>query len=92
MKIEFENSAREIGRTPEEIVRVWELVGGFSGYAFCRAHSTAYALEAYEAAHLKCYHPAAFLAGVLTHERGFYSALAYTSKQDGLGSPSFLPM
>ena len=57
----------------------------FEGYAFCRAHSTAYALEAYESAHLKRYHPAEFLAGVLTHERGFYCALAYTVEARRLG-------
>jgi nucleotidyltransferase/DNA polymerase involved in DNA repair len=85
MKAAFDASAREHGRTDDEIRRVWELVLGFQGYAFCRAHSTAYALEAYEAAHLKCYHPAEFLAGVLTHERGFYSPLAYTMEARRLG-------
>ena len=37
---EFIAAARALGRTDEEIARVWELVAGFQGYAFCRAHST----------------------------------------------------
>jgi DNA-directed DNA polymerase III PolC len=90
MKVEFEQAAIGIGRTPEEIANVWGLLTEFEGYAFCRAHSTAYALEAYESAHLKRYHPAEFLAGVLTHERGFYSALAYTVEARRLGL-TFLP-
>jgi DNA-directed DNA polymerase III PolC len=91
MKVEFDYSARSIGRTPEDINRVWDLVNGFQGYAFCRAHSTVYALEAYEAAHLKRYHPAEFLAGILTHERGFYSPLAYTLEARRLGISFFGP-
>lgn len=46
MRGEFFGFARRRGRTEEEIQAVWELVHGFRGYAFCRAHSTAYALEA----------------------------------------------
>ncbi|MEX1110522.1 MAG: hypothetical protein WEB31_01850, partial [Chthoniobacterales bacterium] len=54
-------------------------------YAFCRAHSTAYGLEAYEAAQLKRYWPAEFLASVLTHGKGFYSRLFYTIEARRLG-------
>jgi DNA polymerase III alpha subunit len=66
-------------------VKVWDLLFGFQGYAFCRAHSTAYGVEAYQAAHLKRYHPAEFLAAVLTNEKGFYSPLAYTLEARRLG-------
>ena len=75
---EFTHSAREKGRTPEAIEKVWSLLLGFQGYAFCRAHSTAYGVEAYQAAVLKRHHPKEFLAAVLTHGKGFYSRLAYT--------------
>lgn len=57
----------------------------FRGYAFCRAHSTAYGVEAYEAAQLKCYWPGEFLAAVLTHGKGFYSRLFYTIEARRLG-------
>jgi DNA polymerase III alpha subunit len=88
---EFYRCAREKGRTEEESAAVWELVFGFRGYAFCRAHSTAYALEAYEAAVEKTYRPAEFLAAVLTHEKGFYSPLVYTLECRLLGIQLRLP-
>ena len=78
IRLEFVAAAQALQRTDEEIARVWELVSGFRGYAFCRAHSTAYGVEAYQGAYLKHYHPAEFLASVLSHGKGFYSTLAYT--------------
>src|SRR5471030_1461576 len=85
MRLEFWTNAERHGRTQPEIEAVWGLLFGFQGYAFCRAHSTAYGVEAYQAAHLKHYHPAEFLAAVLTHEKGFYSPLAYTLEARRLG-------
>ncbi len=85
MRLEFWDYARRLSRTQPEIEAVWGLLFGFQGYAFCRAHSTAYGVEAYQAAHLKHYHPAEFLAAVLTNEKGFYSPLAYTLEARRLG-------
>ena len=85
MRLEFWGCAERKGRTQPEIEIVWNLLFGFQGYAFCRAHSTAYGVEAYQAAHLKRYFPAEFLAGVLTNEKGFYSPLAYTLEACRLG-------
>jgi DNA polymerase III alpha subunit len=82
---EFAAAARGKGRTEDEIGAVWDLLMQFRGYAFCRAHSTAYGLEAYEAAQLKRYWPAEFLASVLTHGKGFYSRLFYTIEARRLG-------
>jgi DNA polymerase III alpha subunit len=73
---EFVESARQRGHAGEKIREVWELVAGFNGYAFCKAHSTAYGVEAYQAAWLKRYYPAEFMAGVLTNGKGFYHPLA----------------
>ena len=85
MREEFGGEARALGRTEKEIAAVWELLMNFRGYAFCRAHSTAYGLEAYEAAQLKSSWPAEFLAAVLTHGKGFYSRLFYTIEARRLG-------
>ena len=87
---EFVEHARTVGRTDEEIRTVWTLVEGFRGYAFCRAHSTAYGIEAYQAAHLKRYFPVEFLASVLTHGKGFYNRLVYSIECRRLGI-GFLP-
>lgn len=82
---EFRDHAKKAGRNAEETARVWRLVMGFHGYAFCRAHSTAYGVEAYQAARLKLYHPAEFLSGVLTHGKGFYDRLTYSIECRRLG-------
>jgi error-prone DNA polymerase len=73
------------------IGKVWDLVAGFQGYAFCRAHSTAYAVEAYQGAYAKRYHPAEFMAAVLSNGKGFYSALVYTLECRRLGIGFLLP-
>ena len=82
---EFAASARARGHSPEKIREVWELVTGFNGYAFCKAHSTAYGVEAYQAAWLKRYYPAQFMAAVLTHGKGFYHPLVYVLECHRLG-------
>lgn len=82
---EFLAAARARGRSDEKIKEVWGLVTGFAGYAFCKAHSTAYGVEAYEAAWLKRHHPAEFMAGVLTNGKGFYSPLVYVLECHRLG-------
>src|SRR5437870_561727 len=87
---EFFASARARGHSPEKIVEVWELVTGFAGYAFCKAHSTAYGVEAYQAAWLKKYFPAEFMAAVLTNGKGFYHPLVYGLECHRLGL-KFLP-
>ncbi|MBU6411352.1 MAG: fused DNA polymerase IV/DNA polymerase III subunit alpha, partial [Verrucomicrobia bacterium] len=87
---EFFASARARGHTPEKIEEVWGLVAGFAGYAFCKAHSTAYGVEAYQAAWLKRYYPAEFMAAVLTNGKGFYAPLVYVLECHRLGL-KFLP-
>ena len=74
---EFFASAKARGHDVEKIAEVWGLVSGFSGYAFCKAHSTAYGVEAYQAAWLKRNYPAEFMAAVLTNGKGFYDPLVY---------------
>jgi DNA-directed DNA polymerase III PolC len=73
----FRECARGRGHSEALIERVWGMVEGFRGYAFCKAHSTAYGVEAYQSAWLKRYFPAEFMAAVLTHGKGFYAPLVY---------------
>jgi DNA-directed DNA polymerase III PolC len=82
---EFAASARARGHDDAKIAEVWQLVTGFSGYAFNKAHSTAYGVEAFQAAWLKRYHPAEFMAGVLTNGKGFYHPLVYVLECHRLG-------
>ena len=84
---EFLESARThpTGYDEATIRKVWELLSSFQGYAFNKAHSTAYGVEAYQAAWLKHYHPADFMAAVLTNGKGFYGALVYILECHRLG-------
>src|SRR5580692_6061197 len=60
------------GLDPETIERVWEVVSAFGGFGFCKAHAAAFAIPVYQSAWLRRHHPAAFYAGVLTHDPGMY--------------------
>jgi len=63
-------AARGYDRTT--IDTVWEVLRAFASFGFCKAHAAAFALPTYHSAWLKAHHPAAFLAGVLTHDPGMY--------------------
>jgi error-prone DNA polymerase len=54
------------------IDKVWAVLKAFASFGFCKAHAAAFALPTYQSAWLKAHHPAAFLAGVLTHDPGMY--------------------
>ncbi len=56
----------------EVVEAVWEVLKAFASFGFCKAHAAAFALPTYQSAWLKAHHPAAFLAGVLTHDPGMY--------------------
>ncbi|MDZ4815057.1 MAG: DNA polymerase III subunit alpha [Verrucomicrobiota bacterium] len=87
----FIEGAKAMGRTEAEITSVWDFIYSFRGYAFCRAHSTAYGVEAYQAAYLKCYFPIEFMAAVLSNGKGFYSSLVYSLETRRLGIGFLLP-
>jgi DNA polymerase III alpha subunit/nucleotidyltransferase/DNA polymerase involved in DNA repair len=91
IQIEFADCARRRGRTETDIAEVWNLVVGFRGYAFCKAHSTAYGVEAYQSAWLKLHCPAEFMAAVLTNGKGFYHPLVYILECHRLGIPLLAP-
>ncbi|WP_310727542.1 DNA polymerase III subunit alpha [Streptomyces sp. N2A] len=68
----FAQRAERRGYAPEVITRTWEIVEAFGSYGFCKAHAVAFAVPTYQSAWLKAHHPAAFYAGLLTHEPGMY--------------------
>jgi DNA-directed DNA polymerase III PolC len=90
IRLEFFTSAQARGHADTKIEEVWGLVAGFAGYAFCKAHSTAYGVEAYQSAWLKRNYPAEFMAAVLTNGKGFYDPLVYVLESYRLGL-KFLP-
>jgi len=54
------------------INKIWDVLRAFASFGFCKAHAAAFALPTYQSAWLKTHYPAAFLAGVLTHDPGMY--------------------
>ncbi|HEY5335630.1 MAG TPA: DNA polymerase III subunit alpha [Mycobacteriales bacterium] len=68
----FVPAARERGYDEASIETIWSILQAFASFGFCKAHAAAFALPTYQSAWLKRHHPAAFLAGVLTHDPGMY--------------------
>ncbi|MFK4069071.1 DNA polymerase III subunit alpha [Streptomyces sp. NPDC029674] len=68
----FAQHAAARGYDAETIGRTWEIVEAFGSYGFCKAHAVAFAVPTYQSAWLKAHHPAAFYAGLLTHDPGMY--------------------
>jgi error-prone DNA polymerase len=60
------------GYSADDRDRIWEVLRSFASFGFCKAHAAAFALPTFHSAWLKAHHPAAFLAGVLTHDPGMY--------------------
>ncbi|MEU6376168.1 DNA polymerase III subunit alpha [Streptomyces sp. NPDC046909] len=68
----FAQHAAANGYSAETIQRTWEIIEAFGSYGFCKAHAVAFAVPTYQSAWLKAHHPAAFYAGLLTHDPGMY--------------------
>jgi error-prone DNA polymerase len=68
----FVPAALRRGYDLDVVERVWKVLQAFGSFGFCKAHAAAFAVPTYQSAWLKAHHPAAFLAGVLTHDPGMY--------------------
>ena len=68
----FLPAALQKGYDLATVEKVWEVLRAFASFGFCKAHAAAFALPTYHSAWLKRHYPAAFLAGVLTHDPGMY--------------------
>ncbi|WP_406001739.1 DNA polymerase III subunit alpha [Streptomyces sp. NBC_00829] len=72
IKVWFARHAEAKGYAPDVVARAWEIIEAFGSYGFCKAHAVAFAVPTYQSAWLKAHHPAAFYAGLLTHDPGMY--------------------
>ena len=54
----------------KEAEEIYDLLEPFSGYAFNKSHSVAYAMLAYRMAYLKTHYPHEFMAAMMTGEAG----------------------
>ena len=80
-------------RIPEKkAVRIFDLMEEFAGYGFNKSHSCAYALLAYQTAHLKTHYPVEFMAALLTSETGNTDKVVkYINEARGMGIPILPP-
>lgn len=62
----FIEGCKENGISAETATRIFNEITDFAGYAFNKSHAACYALVAYQCAYLKYYHPAEFMAALLT--------------------------
>ena len=58
----FIEGARSRGVDADTAAEIWRQMASFGGYAFCKAHSAAFAAVSFQAAFLKMHFPAAFMA------------------------------
>ena len=83
----FFPASRERGYAEALIEDVWRILVSFASFGFCKAHAAAFALPTYQSAWLKHHHPAAFLAGVLTHDPGMYPKRLILAEARRVGVP-----
>jgi DNA polymerase-3 subunit alpha len=67
-KKEFINGAMETKVDKQVAERIFDLIETFARYGFNRAHSTCYAMLAYQTAYLKVHYPQEFMAALMTSE------------------------
>ncbi|GAA1885540.1 DNA polymerase III subunit alpha [Streptantibioticus ferralitis] len=67
--IPFREGARAKGFSDAAIQAVWDVLVPFAGYAFNKAHSSAYGLVTYWTAYLKANYPAEYMSALLTSVR-----------------------
>jgi DNA polymerase-3 subunit alpha len=72
----FLEGAGKNGVRREVAERIFADILQFGGYAFNKAHSTGYAVVAFQTAYLKAYYPVEFMAAVMTYESGTTSKIA----------------
>jgi error-prone DNA polymerase len=82
---EFFAGAVALGREPDTIKTVWEMIMSFAGYSFCKGHSASYIQVAQHSCYLRAHYPAEFMAAVLGNGGGFYHPFAYVAEAMRMG-------
>jgi error-prone DNA polymerase len=83
----LEGAAAHVGAPPELAQRVWEMVAGFAGFGFPKAHSAAFGLLAYQSTWLRVHYGPEFLCALLNEQpMGFYppDSLAHEAQRRGI--------
>jgi error-prone DNA polymerase len=87
----FVAGARQhVGAEEQTAQRVWEMVAGFAGFGFPKAHSAAFGLLAYQSTWLRVHYGAEFLCALLNEQpMGFYApdSLVHEAENRGIAIP-----
>jgi error-prone DNA polymerase len=78
---------RHVGADPALAEQVWQMVAGFAGFGFPKAHSAAFGLLAYQSSWLRVHHGSEFLCALLNEQpMGFYppDSLAHEAQRRGI--------
>ncbi len=78
---------RHVGADRETAERVWEMVAGFAGFGFPKAHSAAFGLLAYQSTWLRVHYGPEFLCALLNEQpMGFYApdSLVHEAQHRGI--------
>lgn len=73
------------GHSPDTAAKGWELLSGYAGYGFCKAHAVTYAVEACAFAGLKTRSPARAMAAFMAAGGGFYNPRVYVEEARRMG-------
>ena len=84
----FLAGARANGIPTEEAERLFQLILRFAAYGFNKAHSTRYAIVAYQTAYFKAHYPREFMTALLTFESSETDKVVqYMAEAQRLGIP-----
>ena len=79
---------RHVGADPQTAQRVWEMVAGFAGFGFPKAHGAAFGLLAYQSTWLRVHYGPEFLCALLNEQpMGFYAPDTLVHEAENRGIP-----
>lgn len=84
-KNEIISICRRRRMSPSKAESIWNVLSGYAGYGFCRAHAFTYGAVSCAAALLKAEHPALYMASVMAAGGGFYGPRVYLEEARRLG-------
>jgi error-prone DNA polymerase len=83
----IEGARSHVDAAPELAQQVWEMVAGFAGFGFPKAHSAAFGLLAYQSSWLRVHYGPEFLCSLLNEQpMGFYppDSLVHEAQRRGI--------
>jgi error-prone DNA polymerase len=83
----IEGAMRHVSADAQTAERVWEMVAGFAGFGFPKAHAAAFGLLAYQSTWLRVHYGPEFLCALLNEQpMGFYApdSLVHEAQRRGI--------